>query len=95
MVYLSFYLSFAFICFLCSVLFILFSKKTLQIFFGLVLLFMSGTFFLLTVQLTAEALLFSLLGLFAILLILFFYTRDRIVDVTTISNTRSGKNEHN
>ncbi|MBY9001485.1 MAG: hypothetical protein KGD64_11250 [Candidatus Heimdallarchaeota archaeon] len=56
---------------------------------------MSGTFFLLTVQLTAEALLFSLLGLFAILLILFFYTRDRIVDVTTISNTRSGKNEHN
>lgn len=95
MVYLSFILSIAFICLLCGILFILFSKKSLQVFIGIVLIFLTGIFFQSVVQLTAEALIFSLLGVLSIILILFFYVRDRVFSVVPTIDERREDNESN
>lgn len=95
MVYLSFILSIAFICLLCGISFILFSKKSLQVFIGFVLIFLTGIFFLSVVQLTAEALIFSLLGVLSIILILFFYVRDKVFSVVPTIDERSEDNEPN
>lgn len=95
MVYLSFILSIAFICFLCGIVFILFSKKILQVYIGLVLIFLAGMFFLSVAQLTAETLTFSLLGVLSIILMLFFYVRDRMFSVVPTIDERRENNEHN
>ncbi|MHA1202411.1 MAG: hypothetical protein ACTSQ4_07810, partial [Candidatus Heimdallarchaeaceae archaeon] len=93
--YLSFILSIAFICFLCGILFILFSKKSLQVYIGLVMIFLAGMFFLSVTQLTAETLIFSLLGVLSIILIFFFYVRDRVFRVVPTIDERREENEHN
>ena len=95
MVYLSFILSIAFICFLCGILLILFSKKSLQVFIGFVLIFLTGIFFLSVVQLSAEALIFTLLGVLSIILILFFYVRDKVFAVIPTIDERIEDNEPN
>ena len=95
MVYLSFILSIAFICLLCGILFILFSKKSLQVFIGFVLIFLAGIFFLSVAQLTAEVLIFSLLGVLSIILMLFFYVRDKVFKVAPTIDERRGDNEPN
>jgi hypothetical protein len=52
-------------------------------------------FFLSAAQLTAETLTFSLLGVLSIILILFFYVRDRVFCVVPTIDERREDNEHN
>ncbi|MHA1551121.1 MAG: hypothetical protein ACTSUP_10270 [Candidatus Heimdallarchaeaceae archaeon] len=95
MVYLSFILSIAFICLLCGIVLILFSKKSLQVFTGFMLIFLAGIFFVSVAQLTAEVVIFSLLGVFSIILILFFYLRDKVFRVVPTIDERREDNEPN
>ena len=95
MVYLSFILSIAFICLLCGIVFILFSKKSLQVFIGFLLIFLAGMFFQSVTQLTAEVILFSLLGMLSIILISFFYVRDKMFRVVPTFEERREDNEPN
>ncbi len=95
MVYLSFILSIAFICFLCGIFLILFSKKSLQVFIGFVLIFLTGIFFLSVVQLNAEALIFTLLGVLSVILMLFFYVRDKLFTIIPTTDERIEDNELN
>lgn len=95
MVYLSFILSIALICFLSGIFFILFSKKKSQVFIGFALIFLTGIFFLSVEQLTAEALIFSLLGILSVIIILFFYVRDNVFRVIPAIDERREGNEPN
>ena len=95
MVYLSFILSIAFICLLCGIVLILFSKKSLQVFTGFMLIFLAGIFFVSVAQLTAEVVIFSLLGVFSIILILFFYVRDKVFRAVPTIDERREDNEPN
>lgn len=59
------------------------------------MIFLTGIFFLSVKQLTAEALIFSLLGVLSIILILFFYARDNVFGIAPSIDERREDNEPN
>lgn len=89
MVYLSIFAAVSIVIFLLGIIIIIFSRNRLQISFGFIMIIASGILILATQQLTAELIIFYLLGLLSIILILYFHLRDNIIVRTELNRNRS------
>ncbi|MCE7742349.1 MAG: hypothetical protein GOP50_07790 [Candidatus Heimdallarchaeota archaeon] len=93
MVYLSYIIALFLVCFGLGFLILLFTKSRNIMVFGFFFLIISGVILISGTVLTTDAILFLILGLYAISLILLFVFRDELKIKLTVEKQRSDSHE--
>jgi len=88
MVFLSYLIALSLICFCLGLLLLIFSKSKLQMNMSFIFLFLSGIFLISSSILSADTVLFFLLGLVTITIILAFHFRDQLLSNIHVEATR-------